>query len=681
MELDFSKEWRIIGAATIGREEGPSAAASAELASVLGRMGCRPPASGGEDATERIIVLNAGLGGKGARLFSWRASADRVEIYGGNEAALLRGVYDFLGALGARWPAPGARGERLPAGPVLSLEIQSRSSSDAALPATLALGHGAFLERYEDYLLWAARVGYSSVLIRVTRDALALEGAPESLYESLRDDIARLARRLGLSLELGLSLQPRLSLEPRLAIGASSRAPAAFAEYALAHPEITVFHAWPESPWTGEDRACPHHAEPQPDSKPAASIDLAIDLAAALERVRPDAALSLLASEEDEELPNAALGARPLPRNLELLWAPRRRSWGHPLGDSGSSVNATSIALFRRTAEAWRSAGGGRVVALERYEDAFLFKGAAPPLSVAIEGDLAAYRGSGIDDGADAIGILCGGGRLPVGPRPNAALLPILAAWPSRKAEAALDEWARAAYGEASVPMLDYWRELEAAWAVDLDLNEGEAEVHAPESLSPAASPPADWGDPWKAGAGRLAEKRARCEELFDHLRRAESSLAEGRAAADVGKATGDSVLDEADEYAISGSILELNCARLSAYHELAEGDARAAADIANLALSAEAAVRKAFARLPDPRARREMRLTIDLFYDQRLREMRRANARSALRRLLDLWHTKARIASEIRITSCAYEPGRARGRREKPKALAWGLVRKEQGH
>ena len=661
MELDFSEEWRIVGPGERGREGNPSATAAAELASVLARMGSRPLAPAGEEAAGRIIVLNAGSGVGGAERFSWRASADRVEVYGGSGAALLLGVYDFLGALGARWPAPGAKEERLPAGPVLSLETRSRSSRDGALPAILALGHGAFLERYEDYLYWAARVGYSSVLIRVTRQNLALEGAPETLYESLRGGIAALARSLGLSLELGCALlDPDIDYRDE---GARSRAAEAFAEYAAAHPEISVFHAWPESPWGSEGRARSEDA--------ARSLAASICLADALERVRPDAALSLLACEGDESLPSAVLEARPLPRNLELLWAPRRRSWGHALDDAGSTMNAASIALFRKSAEAWRSAGGGRVAALERYEDAFLFKGAAPPLSAVIEGDVAAYRGvatgaaAGAGRGADAIGILCGGGRLPIGPRPNAAILPALAADPSRKAQAVLQGWAEAAYGAAAAPMLEYWRELEAAWAVDSELCEGETEIHTPGSLARSAvDPPADWGDPWKAGAARLAAKRGRCEELFDHLRRAEARLAEGRAAAaGPEEASGNSIVRETDEYAISGSVLELNCARLSAYHELAEGDARAAADIANLALSALAAARKALALLPDPRARRETRLALDLFYEQRLRLIRRANARSALRRLLDLWCAKARIASEIKTASRAYEPGSGRSR------------------
>jgi hypothetical protein len=588
MELDFSEQWHIIGPR--GPEpEGPAAFAAAELAAVMGRMGCAAPAPGRESMGERIIVLDAGR--RGDR-FRWRAAEDRIEVYGDDGASLLRGVYDFLNALGARWRGPGASGERLPAGPVLALEGRSRASSDDALPTTLVLAHGVFLERYAEYLTWAARVGYRSVFILTTSEPLAMEAAPEALYESLRGEIAALARRLGLSLELGGYRSDR-DLDPD-----------AFAEKAAAHPEISVFHAWPLA---------------SARTPPAQALEIGRALASALSEVRPDAALSVLLSDGAESLAEAIGGV--LPPKLELLWAPRRRSWGARIDDP-----------LRAAFRAWRSGGGGRVAVLEPYEDAFLFKGAVPPLASVIEGDLAAYRGLGVD----AIGILCAGGRLPLSPRPNLALLPLLAASPATGdphtlAEAALADWA------GSAPMLDYWRELEAAWAIHLSVEEDESDAEL------------------------LAAKRSRCEELFDRLRRAEALLAEAGNPGD------------AAEYAISGSILELNCARLSALHELAAGDPRAAADIANLALSASGAARRSFKRLEDPRSRREMNLLIDLYYDRRLRAIRRANARSGLRRLLDLWYTRSRAALAAALVERAYEPPAHRSRE---RGLAPGVPR-----
>ena len=669
MELDFSREWRIVSAGGAFPLEGPAAFAAGELAEALGRMGCRVPASGDGNALDHLIVLDAdsasraaGPGGRrGVPRFSWRAAGDRVEVFGEDGCALLRGVYDFLGALGARWVEPGDSGERLPRGPILGLAAASHSSGESGTPTTLILGHSVFLEDWEDRLLWAARVGYSSVFVHTTHDALALGAAPESLYEALRPSLVRLARRLGLTLELGghslSSLLPRslfkdepelfrekggqrvsdLNLCPssRKALELVSKA---FSAWASAHPEVSVFHVWPDDLPEGGWCSCAACASLPPAAQ---SLAVARALAAALAEVRPDAAVAFLAYHDTEDTASALAGGAGLPSNLELLWAPRRRSWGSAIGDAGNALNAASFAAFRRAAEAWRAAGGGRVAVFEYWEDAVLFKGAVPPLMAVIEGDMAAYRGV-----ADAVGILCTGGRLPLGPRPNVALLPLLAA-PRSLAPEPLADWALAAYGPAAGPMLGYWNELEAAWAMDLDLEEGDTAIKMPGALSRcAADPPADWGDPWTAGLERLALKRGRCEELFDHLRLAESRLAEAEAAvagSDSDEAR--AVRGEASEYAISGAVLELNCARLAAYHELAAGEHRAAADVANLALSASGAVHKALSRLPDRRARREIRFLVSFFYDLRLRAIRRANARSSLRRLVDLWFTTARTA------------------------------------
>jgi hypothetical protein len=572
--------------------------------------------------------------------------------------------------------------------------LSSRSSDDDALPATLILGHGAYLERWEDYLLWAARAGYASVFIHTTSDALAMGAAPESLYETLRPSVAEAARRLGLGLELGghglSALVPRSlfkdepelfrerggeRLSDRNFCPSSDRALAiaseAFAARAAAHPEISVFHAWPDDLPGGGWCSCAACASLSPAAQ---SLKAARALADALAGARPDAAISFLAYHDTEgietvlERPNE--GGNALPPNLELLWAPRLRSWGSALNDARNGLNAASLAAFRRTAQAWRASGGGRVAVFEYWEDAFLFKAAVPPLATVIEGDLEAYGQC-----ADAVGILCTGGRLPLAPRPNVYLLPRLAASRSASsrtgAPALLADWAGACYGPAAAPMLEYWRELDSAWVIDLDIEEGETAVHMPESLSRCASdPPADWGDPWKAGPERLALRRSLCEELFDHLRLAEAKLAEAASELSAAGLSGkrelpaettlsgakEAVAGEALEYAISGSVLELDCARLSAYHELASGDGRAAADIANLALSASSAVRKAVTRLADPRARREMRLLIEIFYDLGLRKIRRANARSGLRRLLDLWYTTARAFLAALPVRRAYE-------------------------
>lgn len=714
MELDFSQQWWIVSGEALA---GSAAFAADELCSVIGRMdGCAAPLMGDESRGERIIVLDAGRGGESDRpggrsrglRYSWRAATDRVELYGEDSAALLACAYDFLGALGARWVEPGLEGERLPAGPRLELSIAGRGSASDALPATLILGHGCFLERWEDYLLWAARSGYSSVFVHTTPDDPALGAAPETLYEALREGIADCAARLGLCLELGghclSSLLPRklFEAEPELFREKDgARAPdanfcpsnerslalvaEAFAARAAAHPEIRVFHAWPDDLPGGGWCSCSSCAAL---GAAAQSLRVMKALSAALAKARPDASLSFLAYHDTERVAEVLASGAELPANLELLWAPRLRSWGKPLGDAESSLNRDSLAAFKKDAAAWRAAGGGRVSVFEYYEDALLFKVAVPPLLATMSGDLAAYRdcvaAAGVAAAADAVGILCTGGRLPLAPRPNLALFPRLAALPKRElassdsaaaaAAALMADWAGATYGESSEPMQDYWRELEAAWAIDLDLEDGDTAIYMPASTASYASdPPADWGDPWKASALRLGYRRGRCETLFDHLRAAETSLSSARELAAARRIAeprgGDSAVErEAAEYAISDAIVELDCARLAVYHEFASGDHAAAADIANLALSAAGAARKACARLPDPRGRRESAFLVRLFYELKLRSIRRANARSAVRRLFDLWSTSARLAIPASRLAGAYSPkgGLARSSRRR---------------
>jgi len=685
MELDFSLPWSIIPAdpslppgAAFPAPEGagdPAAFAASELAAVLARMTGTAPLAGSGSEEARIICLHAGpsrrpgpdgLPPRSPSSFSWRASTERVEIYGEDGAGLVRGVYDFLEALGARWVEPGAEGERLPTGTRLGLAAAARRSPDAEAAATLILGHGAYLDRWRDYLPWAARAGYSWVFIHTTPDALALAAVPAALYEGLREGIAAEARRRGLGLELGghflSSYLPRAAFrdEPELfrskegrrspdanfcvsSLSALETVSRNFSAFAAAHPEATVFHAWPDDLPGGGWCSCPACSSLSPAAQ---SLRAARALASALARSRPDARLSFLAYHDTEGA--AGLDLSGLPPNLELLWAPRRRCWAHGLGEPGCALNAASLGAYRASATAWKAAGHGGTSIFEYWEDAILFKLAVPPLAGTMAGDLSAYAG------ADAVGILLTGSRPPLAPRPNQWLLPRLlrrasAAAGGSDAEAAgpgaprdgaaaeLADWIGAAYGPASGPMARYWAALEAAWAIELAL------APADESASAGANggidpddPPTDWGDPVRAGPERLAERLGRCEELFDRLREAEAALDEALslAAAAGDEAWARAVCAESREYAIAGNRLELACARLAAYRERASGQAKAAADLALLARAPYAALSRALASVPDGLSRREARFFLRLSFGLRLDAIRREARRNPLTKL-----------------------------------------------
>jgi hypothetical protein len=64
-----------------------------------------------KEAAAPVILLNCDAGGgssiRSSGGFSWRAGAERVEIYGKSPRGLIRGLFHFLESLGLAWPAPG----------------------------------------------------------------------------------------------------------------------------------------------------------------------------------------------------------------------------------------------------------------------------------------------------------------------------------------------------------------------------------------------------------------------------------------------------------------------------------------------------------------------------------------------------------------------------------------------
>jgi hypothetical protein len=681
MELDLTRPWRIFLAAG-SAEQGfvdpetlaakladpasqttPNLFAAAELAAALACILPRGIGPGRGDEGDDVGVIMLGHAGSRQagkleelgphsrlfrRGFAWRASAARVELEGESEAALLAAVYDFLGAAGFRWPRPGE--EALPPSePGFLARASGRRQDNAARPL-LILGHGSYVEKSEDYLLWAARNGYAGVFFHTTGEALAFGAAPQALYDSKRKDLLPLIARLGLEVELGghglSALLPRKLFKKRPELfrmaGGERKADRnfcpsnpeslaivgeSFAKFVRGRPEVSVFHVWPDDLPGGGWCECPACKDRSPAYQ---SLTAALALASILERERPGAFLSFLAYHDTEDMA-AAIGERRLPGNLELLWAPRKRSWASGYGEGGeASLNGGSRANFETARRDFMAAGGFRVSIFEYWEDAILFKTAVPPLSGVMSDDTAYYR-----DGprANTVGILLTGDRLPLAPRPNPWLLPrLLTATGDGKAggsaqagaapEALMDDWCRAAYGSAAPAMARYWAALEAAWKIDLDLEPGETDLFIPNPLTRAVDEPfVDWGDPIRGSAERLGVRRSRCEELFNRLREAEAALAEARQAEADGRFH-DNVEDEAREYAISSGILEVNCARLSAYHELASGSEKSAADIALIARSILAGVYRAERAVPDRRARRNGRFILFMYYELRLREM-----------------------------------------------------------
>jgi hypothetical protein len=670
MELDLGREWRLFLAsaghddgfvstdrlsaliASPGSCEGPAEFAACELARGFGLVAGRPllPGTGREGDEVGVVILDCGpvreRSADRRRGFAWRAAETRLEVHGDTAAGLLAGVYDILDKAGLLWPAPGLE---MTAGMPASFTLPApfgRSENGRAAPV-LILGNGPYLVAASDYMLWAARNGYAGVFFHTIRDPLAIGAAPEALFERLRPGLAALAQRLGLVVEEGghglSALVPRSLFRKRpelfrMVDGARrpdrnfcvSNADALglladnFARFVRARPEVDIFHVWPDDLPGGGWCECPLCEDLGPAAQ---SLRAALVLADVLASERPGARLSFLAYHDTEDLAAAVSGAS-LPANLELLWAPRKRSWARGYGDPECGLNAASRAGLESARSAFAAAGGRSVSVFEYWEDALLFKTAVPPLSGVMEEDLAVYAPE-----ADAAGILLtGGDRLPLAPRPNPWLFPRLMKEGADSA-ALMTSWIGAVYGPAAGAMGRYWAALEAAWAIDLDIEPGDTDLFMPEPIISAVDhPPADWGDPWKADARRLAIMRGRCDGLFDLLREAEAALARARENEDEYEDAGGeeprwakAVEDEAAEYAISSGVLELDCARLSAYHELANGEVKAAAEIALIARSVLDGVLRALRALPDRRSRRGSAFLLYIFYDLRLRQISRA--------------------------------------------------------
>ncbi|MDR2518425.1 MAG: DUF4838 domain-containing protein [Spirochaetaceae bacterium] len=110
--FDVSKEWAI----TVSPDTPNTEKAAGELSHYIGLLrrqaglSQKPPAlkRAGEKAPDSgyCILLAAQDQDRDKNGFSWRFRKDRLEIDGESDRGLYRGVFDFLGALGFRWPGP-----------------------------------------------------------------------------------------------------------------------------------------------------------------------------------------------------------------------------------------------------------------------------------------------------------------------------------------------------------------------------------------------------------------------------------------------------------------------------------------------------------------------------------------------------------------------------------------------
>lgn len=271
MIFDVSRDWVILTPYSV-----PAARRGAEELSrhidLLRRRaetgsGKKPPAIEDAAATapeEPLILLNPGDGGPYRNGFSWRLGDGRLEIYGDSGRGLWNGIFDFLEALGVRWPEPG-RGELPPPArgglyPLRDNRARKASDPPAGVPRLILAGNGKPKNR-DALIHWAARNKIDALILPL-RDL----NRPRPRAPVLAEHYALIPEAGGW--ELSLLIPRRFFLFHRdlfrMESGKRNRAfnfcptnPASisllkkeaakfFSALFRIHPEIEVIHLWPD---------------------------------------------------------------------------------------------------------------------------------------------------------------------------------------------------------------------------------------------------------------------------------------------------------------------------------------------------------------------------------------------------------------------------------------------------
>jgi len=505
IQIDFSLDWHIVSSLS----DPVAAQAAMELGDTLQRITGRsfPVVAEPLDGKPAIVLSHGDGEDDGLR---WHATPNSIELHGHNPRGLLYAVYSLLETLGCRWVAPGMAGERIPHDVRFDLPEKPVMETPSLSGRCLIVGHYAFMKDVEDWIIWAARNRLNTIFLHVIDDPLALGAAPENQWQAHKATAVPLARQRGMTIEHGghglTSLLPRklfkqmphafryhngkrtpdhnfcpTSVEGLAVIRQNAKA------YFRAHSEVDVFHLWPDDIPGGGWCECEHCRAYTPGEQSLMAINA---IAEVLEQVNPKAQVAFLAYQDTEEAP-----AKVTPRcNVCLSWAPRNRCYAHATDDEACSVNAPHYAeTFCAQAEHFHAAGAQPPRVFEYYLDAILFKSLLPPLPTVMQRDLRFYR----DAGAHTVQALMTGDRPWLTPQLNAWLFARLAWNPDQDLDALLANFCRATFSTDSPDLPAYYRSLEAAFALALDVVPEQIQIEFDLGLGQLVNnPPADMGDP-----------------------------------------------------------------------------------------------------------------------------------------------------------------------------------------
>lgn len=505
VQIDFSLGWHIVSSSS----DPVVAQAVTELRDTLQRITGKsfPVVEEPLDGKPAIVLSHNNGEDDGLR---WHATPNSIEVYGHNSRGLLYAVYSLLETLGCRWVAPGMTGERIPRGVRFDLPERPVAETPSLSGRCLIVGHYAFMKDVEDWIVWAARNRLNTIFLHVIDDPLALGAAPESQWQAHKATAVPLARQRGMTIEHGghglTSLLPRnlfKQMPDAFRCHDGERMPdhnfcptsvdglavirRNVETYFRARPEVDVFHLWPDDiPGGGwcECERC-HAYTSSEQSLMATNV-----IAEVLERVNPKAQIAFLAYQDTEKVPTRVTPHH----NVCLSWAPRNRCYAHATDDETCSVNAPHYAeTFRAQVEHFHAAGAQSPRVFEYYLDGLLFKSLLPPLPTVMQRDIRFYHGAG----AHTVQALMTGDCPWLTPQVNAWLFARLAWNPDQDLDALLADFCRSTYGTDSPDLPGYYRSLEAAFSLALDVVPEQIRIEFDLGLGQLLNnPPADMGDP-----------------------------------------------------------------------------------------------------------------------------------------------------------------------------------------
>lgn len=472
--------------------------AATELQRTLQRIGGPALPIGVANPDGQRILLRHGTSGDG---FTRMSDGQGMQLRGDGPRGLLYAVYDLLEALGCRWFGPGPSGEHLPRYEQVTLPTETLADRPAIGGRCLIIGHDLMLADGEQWIIWAARARLNTIFIHTISARLALGACRLQRWQARRRTLLPLLLERGMQLELGghhlrdLLPRARFQRSPELfRFDGRRRTPdhncctgnpatlkilaQATIAFARRFPEAAVYHLWPDDILFGGWCSCPLCRDLSPADQ---ALRAANACAAGLAEVRPNARLAYLAYHDTEAPPQQVTPAA----NVDLLFAPRPRSYAHGIGGAESALNrvyssrlAANIARF----------GPQRSAVFEYYLDGILFKSAPPPLPEVIAADMRHYRNAGVQ----SVQVLLTGDRPWHAIPPNAALFARLAWEPDADPSALLAEIAAARAPRTPEALYQAYCALGQAWRAALDHDPAERPTLLLNLRDLVSQPPTD---------------------------------------------------------------------------------------------------------------------------------------------------------------------------------------------